>query len=374
MQKPGQKKGRAVLPRPRTQKGKQAAAIEADIVPASQAAPAASGDRAAKVVTITDVAQRAGFGESTVSRVLRNKGSVSLSARSRILKAAADLNYVPNRIAGTLASMSSKLIGIVVPSVGNTVVPEVLAGVNTVLEAAGFQPVIGVSNYDSLREEALIESILSWRPAGILVAGLEHTDRARSMLKGCGVRVVELLDIDGEGIDIVVGSSQHMAGRKSAEHLLAHNYRNIGYVGHDVRVDIRAGKRLEGFRAVLSENDMSFVDEEFHPSMASSVEAGRIGLARLLKRQCELDAIYFSNDDLALGGYFHCLEHDISVPRDLALFGYNGLEITRLTPQPLSTIRTPRMAMGKVGANLLLSGGPSTVVDVGFELVVGATT
>lgn len=374
MQKPGQKKGRAVLPRPRTQKGKQAAAIEADIVPASQAAPAASGDRAAKVVTITDVAQRAGFGESTVSRVLRNKGSVSLSARSSILKPAADLNYVPNRIAGTLASMSSKLIGIVVPSVGNTVVPEVLAGVNTVLEAAGFQPVIGVSNYDSLREETLIESILSWRPAGILVAGLEHTDRARSMLKGCGVRVVELLDIDGEGIDIVVGSSQHMAGRKSAEHLLAHNYRNIGYVGHDVRVDIRAGKRLEGFRAVLSENDMSFVDEEFHPSMASSVEAGRIGLARLLKRQCELDAIYFSNDDLALGGYFHCLEHDISVPRDLALFGYNGLEITRLTPQPLSTIRTPRIAMGKVGANLLLSGGPPTVVDVGFELVVGATT
>jgi len=369
MGKPGQKKGSAALSRPRAQKGGKAPVAEADPAPSSLAASVAN-----KVVTITDVAQRAGVGESTVSRVLRNQGSVSEAARSKILKAAADLNYVPNRIAGTLASMSSKLIGIVVPSVGNTVVPEVLAGVNAVLEAAGFQPVIGVSNYDALREEALIESILSWRPSGILVAGLEHTDRARAMLKGCGVRVVELLDIDGEGIDIVVGSSQRMAGRKSAEHLLAHNYRNIGYVGHDIRVDIRAGKRLEGFRAVLHENGLNFVDEEFHPSMASSVEAGRVGLARMLKRQSGLDAIYFSNDDLALGGYFHCLEHDISVPRDLALFGYNGLEITRLTPQPLSTIRTPRIAMGKVGANLLLSGGPSTVVDVGFELVVGATT
>ena len=372
MQKPGQKKGSAALSRPRTQ-SKKGSEAKADPAPSPQTAPAASGDRA-RVVTITDVAQRAGVGESTVSRVLRNQGSVSEATRSKILKAAADLNYVPNRIAGTLASMSSKLVGIVVPSVGNTVVPEVLAGVNTVLEAAGFQPVIGVSNYDALREEALIESILSWRPSGILVAGLEHTDRARAMLKGCGVRVVELLDIDGEGIDIVVGSSQRMAGRKSAEHLLAHNYRRIGYVGHDIRVDIRAGKRLEGFRAVLHENGLNFVDQEFHPSMASSVEAGRIGLARLLKRQAGLDAIYFSNDDLALGGYFHCMEHDISVPRDLALFGYNGLEITRLTPQPLSTIRTPRIAMGKVGANLLLSGGPSTIVDVGFELVVGATT
>jgi LacI family gluconate utilization system Gnt-I transcriptional repressor len=97
-------------------------------------------------------------------------------------------------------------------------------------------------------------------------------------------------------------------------------------------------------------------------------------LAQLLKRQPALDAIYFSNDDLALGGYFHCLEHGINVPGTLALFGYNGLEITHLTPSPLSTIRTPRIAMGKVGANLLLAGGPSTVVDLGFELIVGATS
>jgi LacI family gluconate utilization system Gnt-I transcriptional repressor len=374
MQKPRRKKRNPALSQRRAQKEKRCAAAEEDLSSSSRTTPAAANGDRARVVTITDVAQRARVGESTVSRVLRNHGSVSQSTREKILKAAAELNYVPNRIAGTLASMTSKLIGIVIPSVGNTVVPEVLAGANTVLEDAGFQPVIGVSNYDPVREEVLIESILSWRPAGILVAGLEHTDRARAMLKGCGVRVVELLDIDGEGIDMVVGSSHRMAGRESAEHLLARNYQHIGYVGHDIRVDLRAGKRLEGFRAVMRENGLSFVDQEFHPSGGSSVEAGRIGLARLLKRQRGLDAIYFSNDDLALGGYFHCMEHDISIPSDLALFGYNGLEITRLTPQPLSTIRTPRIAMGKVGANLLLSGGPSTIVDLGFELVVGATT
>ena len=340
---------------------------------ASDAAAAGNGDRA-KVITISDVARRARVGESTVSRVLRNQGSVSQPTREKILKAAAELNYVPNRIAGALASMTSKLIGVVIPSVGNTVVPEVLAGANAVLEEAGFQPVIGVSNYDPVREETLIESILSWRPAGILVAGLEHTDRARAMLKGCGIRVVELLDTDGQGVDIVVGSSQRMAGRKSAEHLLARNYRRIGYVGHDVRVDLRAGKRLEGFQSVMRENGLNFVDQEFFPSGGSTVEGGRIGLARLLKRQPVLDAIYFSNDDLALGGYFHCQEHNICVPGKLALFGYNGLELTRLTPQPLSTIRTPRVAMGRVGADLLLGGGPPAVVDLGFELVIGATS
>jgi LacI family gluconate utilization system Gnt-I transcriptional repressor len=332
------------------------------------------GEHFPTVTTLADVARRAGVGESTVSRVLRNKGSVSQQTREKILKVAADLNYVPNRIAGTLASMTSKLVGIVIPSVGNTVVPEVLAGANQVLEDAGFQPVIGVSNYCPEREEALIESILSWRPSGLLVAGLEHTDRARAMMKGCGVRVVELIDIDGEGIDIVVGSSHRMAGHKSAEHLLAHGYRRIGYVGHDITIDVRAGKRLQGFRAAMAEKGLSFIDEEFSPGGASSVEAGRIGLARLLGRGTKLDAVYFSNDDLAIGGYFHCLENGISVPGDLALFGYNGLEIARLTPLPLSTIRSPRFAMGKTGANLLLAGGPSQVVDLGFELVPGATS
>jgi len=331
-------------------------------------------DSQSMVTTLADVARRAGVGESTVSRVLRNKGSVSQSTREKILKVAADLNYVPNRIAGTLASMTSKLIGVVIPSVGNTVVPEVLAGANQVLEGAGFQPVIGVSNYDPLREEQLIESILSWRPAGLLVAGLEHTDRARAMMKGCGVRVVELLDIDGEGIDIVVGSSQRLAGRKSAEHLLARNYRRIGYVGHDITIDARAGKRFQGFNAAMTDNGLRIIDSELFPGGGSSVEAGRVGLARLLERQRNLDAIYFSNDDLAIGGYFHCLEHGISVPGQLALFGYNGLEIARLTPQPLSTIRSPRVAMGEVGAKLLLAGGPAQVADLGFELIAGATS
>ena len=326
------------------------------------------------VTTLADVARRAGVGESTVSRVLRNHGSVSPRTREKILKAAADLHYVPNRIAGTLASMTSKLVGIVIPSVGNTVVPEVLAGANSVLEDAGFQPVIGVSNYDPLREEALIESILSWRPSGLLVAGLEHTDRARGMLKGCGVRVVEMLDIDGDGVDMVVGSSHRAAGRLSAEHLISRGYRRIGYVGHDIHADVRAGKRLEGFREVMAKQGLGIVDQEFTPGRGSSVEGGKIGIARLLERRKDLDAIYFSNDDMAIGGYFHCVENGIAIPGDLALFGYNGLEIARLTPQPLSTIRSPRLAMGKAGAELLLSGGPSRVLDVGFELIPGATS
>ena len=99
-------------------------------------------------VTLSDVARAAGVGESTASRVLRGHGSFSDKTRESVLAAARNLGYVPNRIAGTLASAGSKLVGIVIPSLSNIVFPDVLRGANTVLVAAGFQPVVAVTDYD----------------------------------------------------------------------------------------------------------------------------------------------------------------------------------------------------------------------------------
>lgn len=322
--------------------------------------------------TLTDVAKAAKVGESTASRVLRNKGSFSDEARERVLSAARKLNYVPNRIAGTLASTGSQLVGIIIPVLTTSVFPDLLRGTNSVLENAGFQSVISVTEYEAAREEQLIESILSWRPAGIIVTGLEHTDRARAMLKGSGVRVVELGDIDGQGIDIVVGFSNRGAGYAAGQYL-SKRFRRIGYVGNQSTNDLRAGKRYEGFKAALREGGTPLGGEEITTGL-SSIKAGRDGLMRLLKREPKLEAVYFANDDMAIGGYFYCLANGITIPDQLALFGHNGLDVGRLTPQALSTVRTPRIAVGEIGAKLLLSNGPPQVIDLGFELYEGMTT
>ena len=327
----------------------------------------------AHATTLTDVARAAKVGESTASRVLRNKGSFSEKVRERVLSAARNLNYVPNRIAGTLASTGSQLIGIIIPALTTSVFPDLLRGTNSVLEKAGFQSVIGVTEYDGVREEQLIESILSWRPAGIITTGLEHTDRARAMLKDSRIRIAEVGDTDGQGIDIVVGFSNRGAGRAAAQYLLRRKFRRIGYVGNQSMDDLRAGKRYEGFKDRLAEAGVSVCEEEITTGL-SSIQAGRDGLMRLLRRGSKLDVVYFANDDMAIGGYFHCLATGISVPDELGLFGHNGLDVGRLTPQPLSTIRTPRIAVGEIGAKLLLSNGPPQVIDLGFELFEGMTT
>ncbi|BCM85096.1 LacI family transcriptional regulator [Methylobacterium indicum] len=323
-------------------------------------------------ITLADVAREARVGESTVSRVLRSHGSFSEKTRARVEAAVARLGYVPNRIAGTLASTGSRLIGIVIPSLTNIVFPDLLRGATAALEQEGFQSVIAVTDYDQDREEAVVGSLLSWRPAGLIVTGLEHNPGTRRRLAASGVRVAELLDTDGPGLDIVVGYSNRAAGEASARHLAGRGYRRIGYIGHDLTKDRRAAKRYAGFRDALRETGLALAGEE-RVASPSSVEAGRQGLAALLARVPDLDAAYFSNDDMALGGYFHCLAHGIAVPGRLALFGYNGLDVGRLMPQPLATIRTPRVEAGATAARLLCTGSPATVVDLGFELIEGAT-
>ncbi|MCJ2109284.1 LacI family DNA-binding transcriptional regulator [Methylobacterium sp. E-041] len=329
-----------------------------------------------RLVTLADVARESGFGESTVSRVLRNQGSFSKRTADRVAAAVAELGYVPNRLAGSLAgnaaSAGSQLVGIVIPSLANIVFPDLLRGLTGALDRTGFQSVIGVSDYDPDREEALVGALLSWRPAGLVVTGVEHNPGTVALLRAAGIRVVEMIDTDGPGLDLVVGFSNRAVGEASAAHLLGRGYRRIGYVGHDILRDLRAGKRLAGFEAALQGAGHGLIDREV-VAEPSSAAAGRAALDRLLDRTPDLDAVYFSNDDMALGGYFCCLARGWSIPHRLALFGYNGLDITAAMPQPLSTIRTPRLRIGAVAAERLAAGGPAETIDLGFELVAGAT-
>ena len=329
-----------------------------------------------RLVTLADVARESGFGESTVSRVLRNQGSFSKRTADRVAEAVAKLGYVPNRLAGSLAgsaaSAGSQLVGIVIPSLANIVFPDLLRGLTGALDRTGFQSVIGVSDYDADREQALVAALLSWRPSGLVLTGLEHNPDTVALLRTAGIRVVEMIDTDGPGLDLVVGFSNRAVGEASAAHLAARGYRRIGYVGHDIFRDLRAGKRLAGFEVALQAAGHGLIDREIAVE-PSSAAAGRAALARLLDRTPDLDAVYFSNDDMALGGYFCCLARGWSIPHRLALFGYNGLDITAAMPQPLSTIRTPRLRIGEVAAERLAAGGPAETIDLGFELVAGAT-
>ena len=165
--------------------------------------------------TLKSVAKLAGVSEMTVSRVLSGKGSYSEKSRAKVEAAVGTSGYLPNRIAGSLASSRSTQVAVIVPTIGNIVFTEVLAGISAELSPAGLQAVLGVTEYDLNREEALVETLLSWRPQALIIAGLEHTPGTVRRLKGAGIPVVQIMDIDGDVIDTAVGFSQTEAGPPS---------------------------------------------------------------------------------------------------------------------------------------------------------------
>ncbi len=327
-------------------------------------------------ITLAEVAKLSGVSEITVSRVLRNKGAIADDTRKKVLLAVDQIGYVPNRVAGTLASAASNLIGVVIPSLSNIVFPEVLQGVHAALDASGIQAVVGVTEYDLGTEERLVRSLLAWKPHAMLVVGLDHTEATQRMLRGAGIRVAEMMDIDSTPIDIAVGMSHRNAGFDAGVHLIERGYRRFGYVGHDWLRDRRARLRFDGLVAALREGGLSFVDIELHDGPSSTM-AGRQALATLLARAPSIDVAVFSNDDMAVGGVFHCLAEGVAIKERLAIFGFNGLSIGAALPLPLSTIRSHRFEIGKAAVRMILddkaSRGEPTIVDIGYEIVFGAT-
>jgi LacI family gluconate utilization system Gnt-I transcriptional repressor len=317
-------------------------------------------------LTLRDVSEASGVSEMTVSRVLRNRGDVSASTRERVLKAAKALGYVPNKIAGALASQRVNLVAVIVPSLSNLVFPEVLGGISEELEESGLQPVFGVTNYSAEREESVLYEMLSWRPSGVIVAGLEHTDAARAMLENAGIPIVEIMDVDGDPVDSVVGISHRRAGLEMARAIVRAGYRRIGFLGTKMPDDHRARKRLEGFEAGLAEAGISLADREFY-SGGSALLKGREMTATMLKRSPDLDFLYYSNDMIGAGGLLYCLEQGIDVPARLGLAGFNGVDLLDGLPRRLATMDACRREIGRRAAAII--AGHSQSGQIGGERV-----
>ncbi len=304
-------------------------------------------------LTLRDVSEASGVSEMTVSRVLRNRGDVSDATRARVLEAARKLGYVPNRIAGSLASQRVNLVAVVIPSLSNMVFPEVLNGISQVLDDTDLQPVVGITHYHPEREERVLYEMLSWRPSGVILAGIEHSDASRAMLRNAGIPVVEIMDVDGEPIDCAVGISQTEAGRMMAREIIAAGYRHIGFLGTKMPLDHRARKRLEGFTEVLSDAGLELAAHAFY-SGGSALAKGREMTRDLLAQNPGLDCIYYSNDMIGAGGLLHCIEAGLDIPERIGLAAFNGLELLEGMPMRLATLDSCRLKTGRRAAELIL--------------------
>jgi LacI family gluconate utilization system Gnt-I transcriptional repressor len=328
--------------------------------------------------TLSDVARLAGVSAITVSRALRSPGLVAEATRKRIDEAVEEIGYIPNLVAGSLASIDSRTVAAVVPTLANSIFAETLQGMVDVLHAHDYRLIVGSNNYDLDEEESLVRAFLASQVEGMILTGAYRSDGTAKLLERANVPVVETWSLLGKPSSGSVGFSNFDAAYAMVEHLQERGYREIGFVSPRVANNDRAWERRRGFLQALEDLGLPIRAERVLTSVMS-LGAGAEVLKEIMAKRPETDAIFFAGDTLAAGAVLECQRLGWHVPAEVAIAGFDDLEIAGQVVPSLTTVRVHRHALGSRAAQLvidLLDGREvgSRRYDLGFELVVREST
>ncbi len=329
-------------------------------------------------VQIRDVARLASVSPITVSRHLNEPERVAEKTRAKIATAIEELGYIPNLAARTLSSNRGNLVGVIVPTVTNSIFADFIAGLSDVLEEQGYKLLISSSGYSLDREAALIETLIAQRPAGIVVTGQAHSEQGRGLLQRLRIPVVETWETGSAPIDIGVGFSNFNACYEMTRGLLASGYRNIAFVSAPIPANDRATRRRQGYLAAMCEAGLS-PESSWIREAEFSFGHGAEVMGELTDSHPNLEAVFYANDILAIGALTECQRRGIRNPDDIGICGFDDVELAAMTIPSLTTVRIPRYEIGRRAAEMVLSAGTTNgpddnVIDLGFEIISRAST
>jgi LacI family gluconate utilization system Gnt-I transcriptional repressor len=332
-----------------------------------------TGSRTTGRPTLSEVAKLSGVSPITASRALRGVATVAPELVRKVREAAQQLGYVANPAARALASAKSESVVVLIPSLSNHLFIDTLEAIHEVLSPRGLEVLIGNYHYSVEEEENLIRNYLASQPRGLLLTGFTRTDASQRMLDASGVPCVHMMELGGPQHTACVGFSQENAGRVAAQHLLGQGRRRVAFIA--AQLDPRVMQRAEGYRQALFEAGVYDVALEVMSPQPSSIALGAELFSDLLARRPDVDGIFFCNDDLAHGAILQAQRQGIAIPGQVAMVGFNDLPASAHMIPRLTSIRTPRAAIGRRAAQMLLErldgkAQAADVHDLGFELMV----
>jgi LacI family transcriptional regulator, gluconate utilization system Gnt-I transcriptional repressor len=330
-------------------------------------------------VTMADIARHAGVSAMTVSRALRAPSSVSADLRRKVDAAVHKFGYLPNRIAGSLSSKRSNIVGLVVPSLRNSLYAAMIQAISEVLRQNDVHLMIADSGHRLESEEALVAALLAQRVCGLILHNTTHSRRLRELLERADVPVVETGNLPARPLDMAVSYSNFEAARAMTAHLLRLGYRKIGFVTLPASDNDRTRERRRGYFAAVREAGQSSIDPGLVLEAAGGFNDGADALLRLVQAHPDIDAAFFAGDVLAVGALFECQRRGWTVPGRIAIASFDDLDLLRHAVPTVTTLRIPRADIGRRSAELLLNRvhgarRERVRIDVGFEIVQREST
>lgn len=305
------------------------------------------------MVTIHDVAKKAGVSTTTVSHVINQTRFVSESAARRVRRAMQELRYQPNAVARSLRRKHTRTLGLVLPDSSNPFFAEVARGVEDFSFQQGYNVLFGSSDGDLEKESAYLRVFIEKQVDGLIfVAAGESTRNIRQLQAEHLPLVVVDREFKNLVADYVVADNRH-GGFLATEHLIELGHRVIACIAGPSSVT-PSGERATGYRDALKSHKVPF-----DPSLLrrgdfqapSGFAAAQYFLARKSNRPT---AIFACNDLMALGALGAIYKAGLRVPDDIAIVGFDDIALASYTSPPLTTIQQPKYEMGKLAAQILI--------------------
>lgn len=329
------------------------------------------------MTTIREVAESAGVSYATVSHVINNTRLVSPETRDRVLAAMAQLNYRPNALARSLRQGKTNTIGLVLPDSANPFFAEISRSIEDAAFKKGYSVFLCNTELDTERELFYVDVLSKKQVDGIVFVAAGDQADSLDFLQRRNMPVVMIdRNIPNVEVDAVLTDHQ-LGGLLATQHLLELGHTRIACIAGPSSITPSA-ERIIGYREALEKAGIAYngdliIRGDYHAQSGMEITQA------ILKMDPRPTAIFALNDLMALGALRAAAEASCLVPKDLAIVGYDDIEIARFTNPPLTTIAQPKKEIGTQAVNLLVermsqkSRPPSRLV-LEPELIVRRST
>lgn len=316
-------------------------------------------------VTLSEVAESAGVSVQTVSNVVNNKPIVSEDTRQLVLTHLSQCGYRGNAVARSLKTNKSRLIGLVVPSMTNSMYAEVAETIVHEAERRGYTVMMAVTMRDAKTELELVNTIVDHNVAGVLMSSSDPDAQASKMVLNVGVPYVELLNRTGEtGCDVFEADNRRGA-HDAVAYLISLGHRRIAHICG--LPNSTGSARREGYEQALADADLN-ADPELMISGEYTRQGGREACERLLASQRPFSAVFCASDLMAYGVMEALASHDIEVPQDVSVIGFDDMSMSSLPGINLTSVSFDPVHTGQRAVEQLIRRIEKPSVSKGTEV------
>lgn len=304
------------------------------------------------MATMRDVAKLAGVAPITVSRALNNSGYVSPETRAAVEAAADQLNYVPNMLAHSLRSKSTRTIALIMADITNPFWTAVARGVEDAASEQGFIVIFCNTDENQAKEEQYVSMLLRRRVDGVLLVPTSSSGETVARLQAQGVKVV-VLDrrVQGADVDVVRGDS-FQGAYELGRHLIRQGHRRIGLLNGAEAISVSL-ERTNGYMQALQEAGI-----EPDPALIFygnfTVESGYAQARQILAQSPRPTALFTGNNFIAIGALRALSEQGLRVPEDISIVSFDDLPFTYTQDRLITVAAQPTYALGTIATQHLL--------------------